>query len=113
MIRKISNAFAVIGVLIVLTVSAARAADVAVSSASTPQTDAVTTQQVYDALNKDPLYYFRHVHVQARHGVVTLRGYVWSTEAIYRAEKIASGVPGVTRVINQMELERNGPGSRS
>lgn len=112
MIRKIFNAFAVIGVLFVLTVGAVRAADVAVSSAA-PPSDAVTAQQVYDALNKDPVHYFRHVHVHARNGVVTLRGYVWSTEALYRAEKIASGVPGVTRVVNQMELERNGPGSRS
>jgi osmotically-inducible protein OsmY len=42
-------------------------------------------------------------------GVATLSGYVWSTDAIYRARKIASEVPGVTRVVtSQLELERNG-----
>jgi BON domain len=64
-------------------------------------------EQVYDALNADPTYFFRHVDAQVDHGVVTLGGYVWSTPAIYRAEKIAARVPAVTRVVGQMELERD------
>ena len=68
--------------------------------------DEVTAEQVHDALDADPIYYFRHVDVHARSGVVTLSGYVWDTHAIYRAQKIAARVPGVTRVIDQMELER-------
>lgn len=64
---------------------------------------------VYRQLNADPVYYFRHVDVQLDHGVARLSGYVWSTEAIYRARLIALSVPGVTGVVtSQLELERNG-----
>ena len=38
---------------------------------------------------------------------VTLSGYVWSTPSIYRARKLAAGLADVTRVIDEMELERN------
>ena len=108
MIRNILHTFAALGVAAVLMLNTAQAADAVSSPAGGPQSDARVAQQVYAALNKDPTYYFRHVNVQVQHGVVTLRGYVWSAESIRRAEKIASGVAGVSRVIDQMELERNG-----
>jgi osmotically-inducible protein OsmY len=72
------------------------------------RTDAVTAEQVYAALNADPIYYFRHVDVNVRDGVATLSGYVWVPQAIYHAQKIAARVPGVTRVVDQMELVREG-----
>jgi osmotically-inducible protein OsmY len=72
-------------------------------------TDEVLAGAVYSALNADPMYYFRHVDVTVDSGVAHLSGYVWSTDAIYRARHIASQTPGVTRVVsNQLELERNG-----
>jgi hypothetical protein len=72
-------------------------------------TDEVLANIVYSELNADPIYYFRHVDVQVDNGVAHLSGYVWSTDAIYRARKIASQTPGVTGVVtNQLELERNG-----
>ena len=60
------------------------------------------------ALDSDPTYYFRHVDVRADDGKVSLSGYVWSDQAIRRAELIASRVPGVTSVADQLDLERNG-----
>ena len=64
---------------------------------------------IYAQLNADQLYYYRHVDVRVDNGVAHLSGYVWSTDAIYRARTIASGVPGVTGVVtNGLELERNG-----
>jgi osmotically-inducible protein OsmY len=110
MIRKVPNSLATIGALAVLTLTfgTGHAATVSVSQASSERTGVVTAQQVYDALNGDPMYFFRHVDVHVQGGVVTLSGYVWSTQAIYRAEKIAGGIPGVIRVVDQMELERNG-----
>ena len=72
-------------------------------------TDEILASTVYSALNADPIYYFRHVDVRVDNGVAHLSGYVWSTDAIYRARHIASQTPGVTRVVsNQLELERNG-----
>jgi osmotically-inducible protein OsmY len=61
-------------------------------------------------LNADPWYFYRHVNVSVDDdGVATLSGYVWDTQAIYRARRIASEVPGVTRVVtSQLQLERNG-----
>ena len=72
-------------------------------------TDEVLANIVYSELNADPLYYFRHVDVRVDNGVADLSGFVWSADAIYRARKIASNVPGVTGVVtSQLELERNG-----
>jgi osmotically-inducible protein OsmY len=64
---------------------------------------------VYVALNEDPTYFFRHVYVRVDDGVADLSGYVWSSDAIYRARRIARDVPGVRVVVtSHLELERNG-----
>jgi osmotically-inducible protein OsmY len=77
-------------------------------------TDEVLANAVYSDLNADPKYYFRHVDVRVDNGVAHLSGYVWSTDAIYRARTIARNVPGVTGVVtSQLELERNGRDSNS
>jgi osmotically-inducible protein OsmY len=36
--------------------------------------------------------------------VVTLSGYVWEPQELYRARELIARVPGVARVVNQMEL---------
>jgi osmotically-inducible protein OsmY len=72
------------------------------------QADEAAAQQIYEALNADPTYYFRHVDVRVDDGVAELTGYIWDTEALYKAKEIAAGVPGVKRVVNDMELEREG-----
>jgi BON domain len=71
----------------------------------------VVAEYITAQLNADPTYFYRHVSVQVDDdGVAHLSGYVWDTSAIYRARRIASGVPGVTGVVtNGLELERNGP----
>src|SRR5689334_2397872 len=72
-------------------------------------TDEVLANTVYSELNASPTYYFRHVDVRVDNGVADLSGYVWSTDAIYAARKIASDVPGITGVrTSQLQLERNG-----
>lgn len=68
--------------------------------------DAATTDQVQAALNDAPYYYFRDVEVSVDSGVARLSGYVWTTPALYAAQKLARGVPGVVRVVNEMQLER-------
>jgi len=71
--------------------------------------DAVIADGVRQALNADPIYFFRHVDVGVSNGVADLSGYVWTTDAIYRARQIARGVPGVKRVVtSRLELEREG-----
>jgi BON domain len=71
-------------------------------------TDEILANTVYSELNANPTYYFRHVDVRVDNGVAHLSGFVWSTDAIYAARKIAMKVPGVTGVsTNQLELERN------
>ena len=71
--------------------------------------DEVLANTVYSKLNADPFYFFRHVEVRVDNGVAHLSGYVWSTDAIYRARTIARQVPGVTDVVtSRLELERNG-----
>lgn len=96
--------------LVALTSCVTRPPNPPASRGEQSPTDKATAEQVYKALSADQVYFFKHVDVDVSNGVVTLSGYVWSTLAIYRAKKIAAAVPGVTRVVNQMELERNGIG---
>jgi len=69
----------------------------------------VLADAVYSRLNADPVYFYRHVDVSVSHGVASLSGYVWSTDALYHARYIAQSVPGINGVVtSQLELERNG-----
>jgi osmotically-inducible protein OsmY len=71
--------------------------------------DEVAAARLTVALNDDPVYFFRHVYVHVDDGVADLSGYVWSSDAIYRARRIALEVPGVRQVVtSHLELERNG-----
>jgi osmotically-inducible protein OsmY len=70
--------------------------------------DKETAGRVQVALSADDLLYSRHITVHADGGVVSLGGYVWSQPDLEEAKRIAAAVPGVTRVINEMELERGG-----
>jgi len=75
-------------------------------------TDELLANAVCAKLNANPAYYFRHVDVRLQNGVAHLSGYVWSTDALYAAQRIARSVPGVTAVVtNELELERNGRNS--
>lgn len=78
-------------------------------AAESAKYDEYVANAVYSALNADPTYYFRHIDVQVVNGVADLSGYVWSSDALYRARTIASKTPGVTGVVtSQLQLERNG-----
>jgi hyperosmotically inducible protein len=68
--------------------------------------DKELAQRVYAKLNADQVDYYKHVTVLADNGVVTLGGSVGTTDALNKAKSIAGGVPGVTKVVNQMALER-------
>jgi osmotically-inducible protein OsmY len=71
--------------------------------------DRAVADSVYAALDADPTYFYRHVDVRVEDGVADLSGYVWSTDAIYRARQIARQVSGVRRVVtSHLELERGG-----
>jgi osmotically-inducible protein OsmY len=105
---KITNTFATIGALALVTASTGVAATSPLRLHSEGRTDAVTAEQVYAVLNADPTYYFRHVDVYVRDGVATLSGYVWDPQDIYRARELTARVPGVVRVVDQMELGGRG-----
>ena len=70
--------------------------------------DAATADRIYATLDQNPIYYFRDVDVSVDNGVARLSGYVWTTDALYRAKEITRTVPGVIAVRNQMQLEREG-----
>jgi osmotically-inducible protein OsmY len=72
------------------------------------QADREMAQRVEAALNADKDLYGKHITVQADNGVVRLTGYVWETSDFQTARIIAEGVEGVTAVVNNLELNRNG-----
>lgn len=70
--------------------------------------DKATAERVEAALSADKVLYAKHISVHADNGVVHLSGYVWERPDLDLAVAIASTVPGVTRVVNDLELQRNG-----
>jgi osmotically-inducible protein OsmY len=72
------------------------------------QADKETAERVETALNADKALYAKHITARADNGVVRLTGYVWETADLQLAMAIAEGVPGVSRVISDLELNRNG-----
>jgi osmotically-inducible protein OsmY len=83
-------------------------ASTAPKSAAVARTDDLTAELVYTALRDDHTFYFRHVDVSVEDGVAHLSGLVWTQEALFEAQRVAGGVPGVVRVVNAMELVRPG-----
>ena len=65
-------------------------------------------ERVELALNSDNELYARHIIVRADNGVVRLSGFVWDPPDLVEAVRIASAVQGVSRVVNTLELQRNG-----
>ena len=73
-----------------------------------PPADRAMAERVYSALKADPTNYFRHVTVRANGDVVTLGGFVADEPSQAKARKIAQGVPGVAKVVDQMQLQPKG-----
>jgi osmotically-inducible protein OsmY len=72
------------------------------------QADADTANRVQAALNADKELFSRHITVRADGGVVLLGGYVWTQPELEDAKRIAGLVPGVTKVVDRMEVDRSG-----
>jgi osmotically-inducible protein OsmY len=72
------------------------------------QADEATVQRVQQALDADKLLYSRHILIRADNGVVRLTGFVWDPTDLTEAERIAGSIQGVSRVVNDLELQRNG-----
>ena len=72
------------------------------------QADKATADRVESALDADKLLYAKHITVRADNGVVRLSGFVWDPLDVDRAELIAKSVAGVSGVVNDLELQRNG-----
>jgi osmotically-inducible protein OsmY len=93
-------------------VATAVAATVAMTGCATqpPRTeaeraaDADLAARVDGALQHDSAIYARHIDVEATRGVVRLTGFVWSSNDLYEARRVAATVAGVGNVENQLEL---------
>src|SRR6516225_3169259 len=87
---------------------------VAACASAPPETEAqaqankVMAERVEAALNADKSLFAKHITAHADNGVVRLTGYVWEPTDFDEAVFVAQGVPGVTHVVNDLELNRNG-----
>jgi osmotically-inducible protein OsmY len=72
------------------------------------QADNATVQRVQQALDADRTLYDRHIIIRADNGVVRLSGFVWTQEDLVEAESVTGSIQGVSRVVNELELQRNG-----
>jgi hypothetical protein len=70
--------------------------------------DAEVEQRVEKAMRSDQFFYGEHVTITIKDGVVTLHGIVFDDWDLRTARRIAKRVPGVKRVINDLEMELGG-----
>lgn len=70
--------------------------------------DVAAAARVEAALDDDPRIYARHIDIRVDRGVVHLGGFVWSAEDFLFARNDAAAVPGISTVVNEMELMRGG-----
>jgi osmotically-inducible protein OsmY len=91
----------------VAVLAAACAADPPTSSQQR-QSDIRATKEFYSRLASDQVYYYPHVTIRVENGLAHLTGYVWNTDALYHAKEVASSVPGITAVVDNLQLERDG-----
>jgi osmotically-inducible protein OsmY len=81
----------------------------------TPQerkADQALAQRVRAELERDPYVYAQHIDVDANRGVVRLSGKVGSDSDLRGVLRIATGVPGVQRVDDELEIIEFGFGHR-
>lgn len=71
--------------------------------------DKRTTKEVQQALERDPLYKFPNVSVATYRGDVQLGGFVNHQSQREEAVKVASSVPGVLQVHDNMMVNTNPP----
>jgi hypothetical protein len=88
------------GRLDAIVVTAKRRADAAA--------DETIKRQVEAALRSDPFFYDEHVTVTINNGVVTLQGMVFDDWDLRNALRIGRKVPGVKRVVNDLEIKLGG-----
>ena len=72
-------------------------------SAAQTQADAATARRVYAALEADRLHLYIGLDVQVRYGVAYISALTFDPTLRDAATDIARGVPGVSRVVNQIE----------
>jgi len=70
--------------------------------------DETVKGQVAAALRSDPYFYDEHVTVTINNGVVTLQGMVFDDWDLRNAMRIARKIPGVKRVVNDLEIKLGG-----
>ncbi len=70
------------------------------------QADSALVDRVQAALKADDTLFSRHITIRADNGVVTLGGYVWTPEELVLARQDTQSLPGVTKVVNRIEIDR-------
>jgi osmotically-inducible protein OsmY len=73
-----------------------------------PVADAKLQRQVETALAGDPYFLSEHVSVTVRNGVATLHGIVFDDWDLRNALRISRRIPGVKRVVDDLEIKLGG-----
>jgi osmotically-inducible protein OsmY len=73
-----------------------------------PVADARLRLQVEAALAADPYFYSEHVSVTIQNGVAILHGIVFDDWDLRNAMRISRRIPGVKRVVNDLEIKLGG-----
>jgi len=96
------------GIAVVVSCALAACTSAPPKSDSQKAEDKAMGERVEAALNADKGLYAKHITAHADGGVVTLTGLVWESTDFEEATFVTENVPGVTKVVNDLELQRNG-----
>lgn len=68
--------------------------------------DRAAVEAIQAEFAADPTLYSRHITVHVRNGVATLDGYAWTTEEVTAAAQDAQRASGVSKVVNNIQVDR-------
>jgi BON domain len=72
-----------------------------------PPADEQLAQDVKTALRSNPIVDDNHVTITVKNGVVTMQGFVQDAWDLMALRRVAKKVPGVKRIVNDVELVLN------
>jgi hypothetical protein len=75
---------------------------------ATLTTDERLQQHVEQALDRDPVLLSDHIKISVRNGIVTVSGQIFDEWDMRRVLRTARRIPGVRRVVNELEFIQGG-----
>jgi osmotically-inducible protein OsmY len=109
-LRTIADKRAAVAAGLAATVIGLGCSSIPPESPEQAQADQATASRVYAALESDRLHFYIGLNVRVRQGVAYISAITFDPSVRDAGAEIARGVPGVTKVVNEIEVQAGSGG---